>query len=107
MKNFVAPILLVCALGAATAGAASDDAWKTFQANVGKACDAASKDLIENGKAVVDPFGSPSYGLAVVTGRAVGAKVTISTICAYDKKTRKAEVGGEISADTLSVKPGN
>ena len=107
MKNLVAPILLLLATGAVTAEAASDDAWTTFQADVGKACVAASKDLIENGKAVVDPFGSPSYGLAVVTGKARGAKVTISTICAYDKKTKKAEVGGEISEDRLSVKPGD
>jgi hypothetical protein len=107
MKNSVTLISLVCAFGAVAAEAASDDAWKTFQADVGKACLAASKDLIENGKAVVDPFGSPSYGLAVVTGKARGAKVTISTICAYDKKTRKAEVGGEISADRLNVKAGD
>jgi hypothetical protein len=106
MKNFVALILLVCATSAVTAQAASDDAWTTFQADVGKACVAASKDLIENGRAVVDPFGSQSYGLAVVTGKAKGAKVRISTICAYDKKTKKAEVGGEISANMLRAKPG-
>lgn len=88
------------------AHASSDDAWGQFQKDVDKACVAAAKGLIEKGKAVVDPFDSQSYGLAVVSGKAVGAKATISTICVYDKKSKKAEIGGEISADKLLVKTG-
>jgi hypothetical protein len=100
-------VLLAASTGAAgTAAAASGDAWGAFRADVAKACVAASKGLIQNGKALVDDFGSETYGLAVVSGRAVGAKATISTICVYDKKTKKAEIGGEISADRLLVKTG-
>jgi hypothetical protein len=98
--------LIVGGIGMTQAAhAASGDAWSAFQKEVSTACLAASKGLIENGRAVVDPFGSQSYGLAVVSGKAVGAKATISTICAFDKKTRKAEVGGEIASGQLLVKP--
>ncbi|MDE1159386.1 MAG: hypothetical protein PW791_14165 [Neorhizobium sp.] len=96
---------LISGMGMAeTAQAASGDAWSAFQKEVSTACLAASRGLIENGRVVVDPFGSQSYGLAVISGKAVGAKVTISTICAFDKKTRKAEIGGEIASDRLLVK---
>jgi len=89
----------------AAAHASSGDAWGKFQTDVSKACVSAAKGLIEKGKTVVDPFGSEHYGMAVVTGKAVGAKVTISTICVYDKQKKTAEIGGEIGADKLSVKP--
>ena len=91
---------------AAGAQASSDQAWVQFQKDVSKACITAAKGLIENGQALTDPYGSENFGLAVVTGKAKGAKVTVSTICVYDKKTRRAEIGGEISADRLMVKPG-
>ena len=101
-----AATLLILTAGIPAAHAASGDAWAEFRTNVSKACIAASKGLIENGKALVDDFGSESYGLAVVSGKAVGAKVTISTICVFDKKTKKAEIGGEISSERLLVKTG-
>lgn len=104
MKTALALAVALIAAGSRTANAASDDAWSNFRAEVSKACVTAAKGLIENGKALVDPFGSQSYGLAIVSGKAVGANVTVSTICAFDKKTRKAEIGGEISADKLTVK---
>lgn len=106
MKITSALVAALIASSVTVAHASSDDAWSSFQAEVAKACVTAAKGLIENGKALVDPFGSQSYGLAVVSGKAVGAKVTISTVCAFDKKTRKAEIGGEISADKLMVKTG-
>ncbi|RWX76083.1 hypothetical protein EPK99_20765 [Neorhizobium lilium] len=92
-------------LTATAAHASSDSAWSAFQADVSKACVTAAKGLIENGRALADPYGSEHFGLAVVTGNAKGAKVTISTICVYDKKTKRAEIGGEIPADQLLVKP--
>jgi len=104
IQSFLAAAFLATA--ASAAHASSDDAWGTFRADVSKACVAAAKGLIQNGKALVDDFGSEKYGMAVVSGKAVGAKVTISTICVYDKKTKKAEIGGEISADKLLVKTG-
>jgi hypothetical protein len=87
------------------AHASSDGAWAKFQTDVSKACVTAAKGLIEKGKTVVDPYGSEHYGMAVVTGKAVGAKARISTICVYDKQKKTAEIGGEISAEKLAVKP--
>ncbi|WP_117190588.1 hypothetical protein [Rhizobium terrae] len=106
MKTAFAFAALLAASGFTVAHASSDDAWSGFRAEVSKACIAAAKGLIQNGKALVDPFGSENYGLAVVSGRAAGAKATVSTICVFDKKTKKAEIGGEISAGELLVKTG-
>jgi hypothetical protein len=96
-------------LSANTALASSDEAWGQFGADVSKACVTAAKELIDNGRALTDPYGSEHYGMAIVTGRPKGvknAKTTVSAICVYDKKTKKAEIGGEIPASQLVVKPG-
>lgn len=98
--------LLFCA-GTAAAQASSDDAWSAFAKEVEQKCLAVAKGTIEAPKAVVDPYGSERFGLAIVTGKARGAKVHISAICVFDKKTRKAEIGGEFGQDVLSVKTGN
>jgi hypothetical protein len=104
MKIALVVSLCLCAAGAPVAQASSDDAWSGFQTEVSKACVTAAKGLIENGKALIDPYGSEHYGMALVTGKAVGAKTTISTICVFDKKTRRAEIGGELPAGKLTVK---
>ncbi len=105
MKRLLATALALLPLFATASHASSDDAWAQFEKDVSKACITAAKGLIDNGRAVTDPYGSESYGMAVVSGKAKGAKATISTICVYDKKTKRAEIGGEISADRLLVKP--
>ncbi|WP_313196961.1 hypothetical protein [Rhizobium sp.] len=97
--------LSIFLIAGSVAHASSDDAWAKFQTDVSRACVKASKGLIEKGDTVVDPFGSQHYGMAVVTGKAVGAKTRISTICVYDKQKKTAEIGGEISAEKLAVKP--
>jgi hypothetical protein len=90
------------------AAASSDDAWKEFVADVQTACLAAAGDMIDDAKAVVDPVGSENYGLAILTGRAKGADVTVSHICVYDKKTKAVELGSELAGDTLKVEiPGS
>ena len=86
------------------AHASSDDAWAAFAKQVGTACVKAAQGQIDKPKAVVDPFGSQSYGLALVTGKAKGAKATISLICVFDKQKKTAEIGSELSADQVTVK---
>lgn len=103
--NTLLAALATVLITGASAHASSDDAWATFRADVSKACVKAAKGLIEKGKTVVDPYGSEHYGMAVVTGNAVGAKTRISTICVYDKQKKTAEIGGEIDAKQLAVKP--
>ena len=102
---FVAGLASLLALPAV---ASSDAAWQEFAADVQAKCLDASKDMIEDAKAVVDPTGSENYGLAILTGNAKGTKTTISHICVYDKKTKKVELGSEFSADTVKVElPGS
>lgn len=89
---------------ATPAGAASDDAWKEFRAKVERACVAAAADLIDKPRALVDPFGSEHYGLALMRGKAKGAKAEIATICVYDKKSEAAEIGSELDLGKAQAK---
>ncbi|WP_137153052.1 hypothetical protein [Devosia sp. FKR38] len=77
------------------AWAASDDAWAEFASEVEKSCLAATSDILKDGEAIVDPFGSESYGLAIVSGEAApGAQRSI--ICVFDKQSKAVEIGGEL-----------
>ena len=78
------------------AAAASPDAWEAFREEVTAACLEAAKPLFETVTADVDPFGSESYGLALVHGKAKGADAEIKAICVFDKKSKKVEIGGEL-----------
>lgn len=108
----VAP-MMIAALAIAlsdrqVAQASSDNAWAEFAKDVEKACLKTSAASIANGRAVVDPYGSAKYGLAIVTGRPAGVPKTkkladISVICVYDKKTKAAEIGGEIEISKLAM----
>lgn len=81
------------------AQAASDDAWEAFRGEVAAACRAAAEPLFEAPRIRLDPFGSESYGLALVSGKARGADVEIAAICVYDKQTKAVEIGGELPED--------
>lgn len=100
MIRAVAPAAVLLAL-AGPAAAASDDAWAAFRADVERACVAAAAELMESPAALVDPFGSEHYGLALLRGKARGADAEIATICVYDKQSGAAEIGGELDLDTL------
>jgi hypothetical protein len=83
--------------------ASSDDAWDDFAKDVAAKCTALAEGRIEQPKVVVDPFGTESYGVAILTGKAVGAAAVISSICVYDKKSQTAEIGGELPADQVTI----
>ena len=93
--------LAALVLAPAFAHASSGDAWEQMRADVSKKCIAAVGGSMEKPKAVVDPFGSEHFGLALVSGKAKGAKATITRICVYDKKTRTVELGSELTKDML------
>lgn len=98
----------ITGLAALPAAASSDNAWQEFAADVQTKCLAASKDMLEDAKAVVDPTGSEHYGLAILSGTAKGTTTMVSHICVYDKKTKVAELGSELSADRVKVEmPGS
>ena len=86
---------LVClACLASPAVASSEDAWVEFRTAVGAACLALVKDpgtvSIE-----VNPFGTQTYGVAIVTLRSDAGKDRM--VCVYDKATRKAELSASFS----------
>lgn len=83
--------------------ASSDDAWGEFAKDVAAKCTTLAEGRIEQPKVVVDPFGTESYGMAILTGKAVGADATVSSICVYDKKSQTAEIGGELPADQVTI----
>ncbi len=98
MKSIYKAVLVVGMLSvvSATANASSSDGWTEFRQDVTKACIAVTKDQIKKPKVTVDPFGSESYGLALVQGQSAHSKDVLSIICVYDKKTKKTEIGGEL-----------
>lgn len=95
-----AAIAVVAVLGFAAmrAGASSDEEWEKFRKDVEAACLKAAEPQFQSAAATVDPFGSASYGLALVRGKAKGADADISAICVYDKKAKTVEIGGELPA---------
>lgn len=75
--------------------ASSDEAWALFAADVEQGCLDATKDSLSDAKAVVDPFGSQSFGLALVTGKSTGGAAS-TIICVFDKQSKAVEIGGEL-----------
>ncbi|MEM5471421.1 hypothetical protein WNZ14_06755 [Hoeflea sp. AS60] len=98
-------VIALAALLAATlsAAASSDDAWAEFAETVRTECLKAAEPMLEAAAAVVDPFGSESFGLAVLSGKAKGADATVSYICIMDKQTGIVELGSELTSDVLKV----
>ncbi|AKI02337.1 hypothetical protein IMCC20628_03653 [Hoeflea sp. IMCC20628] len=102
MRHLMTALLLL-PMSIAPAAASSDDAWAEFAAEVRSKCLEAAAPMLDDGKAAVDPFGSESFGLAVVTGKAKGGDAFVSYICVIDKQDRSVELGSELTAETLTV----
>jgi hypothetical protein len=81
--------------------ASSDDAWEEMRADMTKKCVAAAADSIEAPRAVVDPFGAQTYGLALIIGQPKGAEGTVTHICVYDKRAKTVELGGELTEEMI------
>lgn len=86
------------------AGASSDDAWAAMRTDISAKCLKAAAGSIEKPKAAVDPFGSESFGLALVSGKPKGGKGKITQICVYNKQTKAVELGGELTEEMLKAK---
>ena len=93
LKYIAALIVTLSATGSAMAS--SGDAWAEFAAEVEQACLTATTGFFDRAAAVVDPFGSESYGLAIVTGE-TPAGTSTSIICVFDKQTKAVDIGGEL-----------
>jgi len=70
----------------------SAEAWQEFQQDVERACREAVKGSIEAQVVQVDPYGSESYGFAVLVGPDVSNTTLRLVVCVYDKQSQVAEV---------------
>lgn len=86
--------LLAFILGVQYVQASSGEAWEEFQQDVERACRAATQGVIDAQVVQVDPYGSESYGFAVLVGPETGASTLRLVVCAYDKTTKAAEISG-------------
>lgn len=86
-----AAILLALSLPA-VALASSDEAWEEFRAEVDTACRALIPD--EGGEAVIEvnPFGSESYGAALIINTLPNGDGADRYVCIFDKKAKTAEI---------------
>ncbi len=82
--------------------AASDEAWKAFQDEVRNACLEAAGESLDGAKALVDPFGSETFGLALVGGKSKWSDDRLGMICVFNKQTKTVELSGELDAGQVS-----
>ncbi|WP_151717842.1 hypothetical protein [Gemmobacter serpentinus] len=76
------------------ARASSGDAWEEFAEDVRQTCLSAAVGKIAVNTIHVDPFGSESYGFAVLIGFEAGTTTERVAVCAYDKASQRAEISG-------------
>lgn len=80
---------LILTLAATPAFAAGEAEWEAFRVEVAAAC-LALPDAPQNAAVEVSPFGSVTYGAALVTSITDG--VMERQICIFDKASRAAEL---------------
>lgn len=87
-----ATVFLVLTMQQATAS--SDDAWDDFRHDVEQACNKAAGDMMKIEEIKVDPYGSESYGFAIINGFEQGNKDKQQVVCVFDKKAKTVEISG-------------
>lgn len=88
------------ALSGSHAVGSSEDAWKEFRTTVQDACIAAAGRM-KVGNVRIDPFGTETYGVAVLTDADSGEE----HVCVYDKARGAAEVSGPLRAVVDASRP--
>ncbi|MBD2751230.1 hypothetical protein IC232_31870 [Microvirga sp. BT688] len=88
---------LVIGLGMiAPASASFGDAWQAMPDKLRTGCVSKATAMgLGRIEINVDPFGSPSYGIAVLTKRGADRKQSVAYVCIMQKKTGAFEIGGE------------
>lgn len=90
----LASTFIALAATAQRSHASGGDAWEDFRQSVREACVTAAKDVLEVTDVKVDPFGSESYGFAILVGTEIDNPGQRILVCAFDKKTETAEISG-------------
>jgi hypothetical protein len=78
--------------------ASSGDAWQAMQQKVRAGC-LAKANAMSLGKVdvTVDPFGTQSYGTAILIKRGAPRQASLAYVCVMDKNTGEFEVGGQMT----------
>jgi len=80
------------------ASASSEDAWQVMRQQVHTGCLAKANSMgLGKVEASVDPFGTQSYGTAILIKRGTPKQASLAYICVMDKQTGKFEVSGELT----------
>lgn len=74
--------------------ASSGDAWEEFAKDVNDTCLKAAADKLLVGHVQVDPYGSDSFGYALLTGIGPGTNAERVVVCVYTKATQAVELSG-------------
>ena len=88
----------------ATVRASSDEAWLELQKAVSAQCLKAVGKAVGKPSIIVDPYGSESFGIAIVSGTSVGSATKVSYVCLYNKQSKKTELGSEMLMDVVKGK---
>ena len=85
-------------LGAVTpAFASSGAAWQAMRDKVQAGCLVKARSMsLGRVEARVDPFGTQSYGTAILIKRGVPGTSSLAYVCVMDKQTGEFEIGGEM-----------
>jgi hypothetical protein len=81
----------------APASASSGDAWHAMRDKLRTGCLSEATAMgLGRIEISADPFGSQSYGIAVLTKRGGDRRRNLAYVCVMDKKTGAFEIGGEV-----------
>jgi len=81
-----------------SASASSGGAWQAMRDKVRAGCLAKAQSMgVGKVDAQVDPFGTQSYGTALLTKREGRRKPDTAYICVMNKQTGEFEIGGEMT----------
>jgi hypothetical protein len=79
------------------ASASSGDAWQAMRDKLRTGCLSKATAMgLGRIEISADPFGSQSYGIAVLTKRGTDRRRNLAYVCVMDKKTGAFEISGEV-----------
>ncbi|MDI7861326.1 hypothetical protein MRS76_05100 [Rhizobiaceae bacterium n13] len=84
--------------------ASSDEAWKAMEADMHAKCRQAASEHLKPARVVTDPVGADKFGLAITFGRLKNTETRAAFICLYDKTTKTATLGSELTDDVVRVR---
>jgi|GEM_PF-2278095 len=76
--------------------ASTPEAWEEFEGRVRAASETLVEGIVLNTDIYVDPFGSESYGIAIIHGFDGSTSSEVLYVTVFNKETGSIEISGEI-----------